>query len=150
MLARILICAGALAFAGLNIGAGCGMGDGGKRKQAREADEGAAPGSSAPSGPAEIDYRMKSCDTGGKDQLVGSVDVQNVGGEDARATATFRWQLDDGSWLDAPPKQLNVVPGQSELVFFSYDATIDEQLAFQGHPGYFKSNNCQAKVTLDG
>jgi hypothetical protein len=64
------------------------------------------------------------------------------------ATVPFSWELEDGSTIDAETEKEKLDAGQNRLVFFNVPASLNEQLAFQGHPGYFRSKNCASEVQI--
>jgi hypothetical protein len=93
---------------------------------------------------------MKSCDLGGGNlnSLVGSTEVENTGEVPIKVEITFKWQLGDGSWIDAKAKHIDLEPGRSKLVFFSEPVTLNEALNFQDHPGYFDGTNCKTNAVI--
>jgi hypothetical protein len=94
-------------------------------------------------------FGLASCNLGSPDGLIGSTEVDNTGEVPLTARVTFKWQLGDGSFIEAEPKKTSVRVGGSKLVFFSAPADIDTQLSFQDHPGYFKGpNNCKTSATI--
>lgn len=107
-------------------------------------EEESPPVDSEPSG----DYKLASCDTGRGNSLVGSTKTENTGDVPITATITFKWQLDDGSFIEAENQTVNLEPEKSELVFFSQKVSLNESIAFQGHPGYFNSKNCETNASI--
>jgi hypothetical protein len=94
------------------------------------------------------DYAIASCDTGAAESLVGSVRIENTGEVPLVARVPFKWQIEDGSFIEAETAKETLEPGKSRLVFFKESVGIDTVLAFQGHPGYFDSTNCRSKVKI--
>ncbi len=105
-------------------------------------------GSAAGADSAGIQHEIASCDLGGNlTELIGSVRAENDGDAAASATVSFKWQLGDGSYVTASPEQVELEPGQEELVFFSEQVKLAEASSFQDHPGYIDGSNCEAEVT---
>jgi hypothetical protein len=96
----------------------------------------------------EGEFRIASCDLGSGNELVGSVRIMNTGDVPLTAEVPFSWELEDGSTIDAETQQEELGASKSRLVFFNVPASLNEQLAFQGHPGYFRSKNCASKVQI--
>jgi hypothetical protein len=107
-----------------------------------------------PEPPAEPEgkFGLASCDLQlsleGASTLVGSTEVENTGEVTAHLVVKFRWQLGDGSWVNAKPKEVSLAKGASRLVFFKATVTTDQVSLFQSHPGYTDSSNCKTNATI--
>jgi len=112
--------------------------------------EGEATTESEPS-EAEVEHEIASCDLGGNlDELIGSVSATSSGSDPVPVTVSFKWQLGDGSFIEAPSEQVELEPDQEELIFFSKQVSISDAGSFQDHPGYYDGTNCQAEVSVGG
>jgi hypothetical protein len=128
--------------------------DGGHDDKVAEAAEPSPPPGTTEYDKPEIDpepkgtYRIASCDLGSHNELVGSVRINNTGDVPLTAKVPFAWELEDGSTIPAQTQSEKLEEGGTRLVFFSVDVGLNTQLAFQGHPGYYRSSNCDSKVEI--
>jgi hypothetical protein len=101
----------------------------------------------------DLDQQLASCDDqlSGGYKLIGSVQVTNNGDTPQTATVAFKWQLGDGSFVNADQNEtIQVQPGQDQLAFFSKSVPGSVVDGFQNHPGYFDSTNCEFTVSAGG
>lgn len=99
-------------------------------------------------------YSLASCDlnlfTNGvsRSTLIGSTELENNGTVPLKITVSFAWLFGDGSKLRADDKTVELQSGRTKLVFFKANVGTSEVDAFQSHPGYYDSDNCETKASF--
>jgi hypothetical protein len=98
-------------------------------------------------GLASCDIELSS-DLYGQNYLMGSTEVINTGGVPAMIRTTFKWQLGDGTFIKAQPKQTRLRTGAEKYVFFKVPVASEQISSFQSHPAYMESGNCKTNATI--
>jgi hypothetical protein len=101
-------------------------------------------------GEPDVRYKITVCNLDvGKSgyTLFGSVRVANTGEVPIDAEVTFSWLLGDGGKLEATPRRVKNLDGNT-LVFFGEKVSREVAGSFQAHPDYFYSRNCAANAEI--